>query len=173
MKKIVLNARMKKILIAVAVLGIAVYLIGCKIVATIVYADYATEMQIATIAENLGFDTVDATHIDGKNCQFIHNNGKPIQVVIDDELKEYEPQITKALDNIVGLIHSVNDKYSYEIVDRYRKTRGKSVIIFESKDGLSSNLSLIGGVWSPHLLVLITDTAATATCFSATATPEV
>lgn len=152
-KNVLLKDKTKKVLkiAAVSVLSaIIVVPAAVKVVGDKVYADYSSDKQVETIAENLGFDPNDTMLIDGKHVKFVHNNGKPIQVVIDQDLKEYEPQITTALDNMVGLIHSVNDKYSYQIVDE--ASSNLSAITFEAgtpED--STTISYIDEVYSPYL----------------------
>lgn len=103
----------------------------CNDLSDILYKDYSTEKQIETIANHLDFNLNDTLKFEKTyHGRFIHNNGKPIQVVIKPELKEYSHLIKSALDTMIGHLHAANNKYSYKIVDKANLT--ESVITFET-----------------------------------------
>ena len=129
------NNQKKSIKVAAisALSSIVVVTAGCNFISEKIYEDYASDKQVETIGKHLNLNLNDLFLFrNGRYGRFIHNNGKPIQIIVKPELQKYMPQITNALDSMIGILHSINPKYSYKFVEKANNS--DSVIIFECKD---------------------------------------
>ena len=151
-QNLVISNKTKKTLkvVATSVLSAAIVLpTASNAISDIQYRDYSTDRQIETIANHLNLNTEDTFRFENKCARFIHNNGKPIQVLVKPELKEYLPQIKTALDNMVGLLHSVNSNYKYEFVEKIDNS--KSRIIFKTATlEKENNVGLVSDFSQPY-----------------------
>lgn len=62
-----------------------------------------------------------------------HNGGEPIYIVISDDFDEESKKlITQAVDTVFGIVSQINDKYTYQVVDKAPK--GKCSIQYRILD---------------------------------------
>lgn len=114
----------------------------------IVESDYASMEQIYALMEGLNADNTyfrtyqnfaDITKPDVFNI-LNHNDGEPIYIVIPEDYNEMSRQmVTKSLDVVFGIISQVNDKYTYEIVDKV--PQGKCSIEYRIAEAHSNGLA--------------------------------
>jgi len=85
--------------------------------------NYSDSTQIKRMLNDLNCDDSYLHTVENKSEEIFtrqpHNNGEPIYVTISKEYTEQDRELIKtSLDSVFGVVSSVNNLYSYEIVDK-------------------------------------------------------